>query len=512
MKSNYGNGLYKQFEDTQNRLDAMMARLDKIEQEHREEIRELKAEHAREVAELKEEIAERDTLIQNLTERNEALEGEVSRLKSIINNDSHNSSNPPSKDQKPNRKKAVNEHNSRRKSERKQGGQEGHKGKSLTNEDVRKMLDSGHCEHKVKSIGKPSDRYVTRYIVDVKVVPVITEYRIYQNKQGRFDIPADLGTQAVYGNRLKTFVIALYGIGVVSNNRIADFIRSMTDNVIQIATGTVYGFCRSFSEKATTTLLNIEEKLMNRDVIHTDATVMTVDGVQSYIRNVSTEDAVMYYDLPHKTVEEMKKVNVLTKHVGVMVHDHETALYRFPAQHAECNVHILRYLAKNSEDTKNDWSKQMSSFLLKANIDRKVLIEQELTSFSDDDIAEMEAEYDRILALGMEQNKGTKLLWAKKDEKKLLNRLRKYKPNHLLFLHRFDVSFDNNLSERDLRKCKNRQKMSGGFRTQVGCSMFCDILSVIETAKRQNVSPFEAIGKVLAGEALFEIPIRGGEQ
>ena len=123
MKSNYGNGLYKQFEDTQNRLDAMMARLDKIEQEHREEIRELKAEHAREVAELKEEIAERDTLIQHLTERNEALEGEVSRLKSIINNDSHNSSNPPSKDEKPSRKKAVNEHNSRRKSERKQGGQ-----------------------------------------------------------------------------------------------------------------------------------------------------------------------------------------------------------------------------------------------------------------------------------------------------------------------------------------------------------------------------------------------------
>ena len=40
--------------------------------------------------------------------------------------------------------------------------------------------------------------------------------------------------------------------------------------------------------------------------------------------------------------------------------------------------------------------------------------------------------------------------------------------NHLLFLHDFNISFDNNMSERDLRKCKNSQKMSGGFRTEAG--------------------------------------------
>ena len=58
--------------------------------------------------------------------------------------------------------------------------------------------------------------------------------------------------------------------------------------------------------------------------------------------------------------------------------------------------------------------------------------------------------------------------WATKEETSLLNRLKKYKRNHLLFLHDFNVPFDNNMSERDLRKCKNRQKMSGGFRTEAG--------------------------------------------
>ena len=73
------------------------------------------------------------------------------------------------------------------------------------------------------------------------------------------------------------------------------------------------------------------------------------------------------------------------------------------------------------------------------------------------------------------------------EETKLLNRLEKYQENHLLFLRDFSVPFENNLSERDLRKCKNRQKMSGGFRKQSGNEMYCSIMSIIETCKRKQI-------------------------
>ena len=43
-----------------------------------------------------------------------------------------------------------------------------------------------------------------------------------------------------------------------------------------------------------------------------------------------------------------------------------------------------------------------------------------------------------------------------KQEEALLNRLEKYRENHLLFIKRSEVPFDNNISERDLRKVKNR--------------------------------------------------------
>ena len=64
----------------------------------------------------------------------------------------------------------------------------------------------------------------------------------------------------------------------------------------------------------------------------------------------------------------------------------------------------------------------------------------------------IEVRYTGIIREGCLQNASTRPKWAKKDELALLNRMEKYSENHLLFLHRFDVPFDNNMSERDLRK------------------------------------------------------------
>ena len=71
--------------------------------------------------------------------------------------------------------------------------------------------------------------------------------------------------------------------------------------------------------------------------------------------------------------------------------------------------------------------------------------------------------------------------------------------NHLLFIYDFNVAFDNNMSERDLRKVKNRQKMAGGFRKTSGQEMFCNILTIIETLKRRNMGILENIKMFFEG-------------
>ena len=110
-----------------------------------------------------------------------------------------------------------------------------------------------------------------------------------------------------------------------------------------------------------------------------------------------------------------------------------------------------------------------------------------------------EKRYTDCLEKGREENQSTKHKYAKQEESALLNRLEKYRENHLLFIKRSEVPFDNNISERDLRKVKNRQKMAGGFRKKQGQEMYCRILSIVEALKRRKMNLMENIKQIFIG-------------
>ena len=162
---------------------------------------------------------------------------------------------------------------------------------------------------------------------------------------------------------------------------------------------------------------------------------------------------------------------------------------------------MLRYLLKNTEDCGTTWSVKLRELLYEMKSRRDEAVESGFKELSESELSAFMRRYDEILQLGRKENETTQPKWAKQEENALLNRLEKYKANHLLFLKRFDVAFTNNMSERDLRKCKNRQKLSGGFRTLEGCEMFADILSIIETAKRMNLSVFDTISSLFQSPA-----------
>lgn len=138
----------------------------------------------------------------------------------------------------------------------------------------------------------------------------------------------------------------------------------------------------------------------------------------------------------------MHKIRFLENYTGILVHNHETALYHFGTDHAECNVHIIRYLRKNTEETKNPWSAQMIVLLCEANTARKLLMVKGEASFLVSQVSEYEKRYVELLEHGREQNRETNLPCAKVDEAKLINRMEKYRHSHLPFLHNFSVSFD----------------------------------------------------------------------
>lgn len=478
MGGNYERGMY-------NQLMEVMARLDMVEKEHKKEVFRLKDE------------------ISDLKKENQRLLDENAHLKNIINHNSSNTSRPPSTDQKGG--KAVNTYHGRQKTSRKAGGQNGHKGTTLTKAEVEEKIRSGRCRHEIKTIGNPkASVYVTKYIVDLNVETVITEVRIYADKDGNIPIPPECRSDVVYGANVKALAVALYSEGVMSNDRIAAFLNAAGGDALGLSEGSVYSFCRKLAEASEESVRHLEEFLLKEKVVATDATTVTVNGKQNYIRNFSTENTVVYHAMNSKSIPVLEKLPFLLEFGGILLHDHETALYHFGTGHAECNVHIIRYLRKNTEETGNGWSGEMIRLLCGMNTKRKELMDRGERIFSEETITEYEGKYRELIQKGRKENKKTPHKYARQDERALLNRMEAYSENHLLFLHDFDVPFDNNISERDLRKAKNRQKMAGGFRKESGNAMYCIILTMIETLKKRKMGMIENLRKLYMGaSAIF---------
>ena len=486
MGGNYERGLYKQ-------LMEVMERLNSVEKTSRKEINNLNN-----------KISDLEKENRHLKEENKLLREDNARLKSILDNNSSNTSQPPSTDRKG--AKPANAYNGREKTGRRAGGQKGHRGITLTKADVEEEIRSGRCRHQVRIIGDPAGKtYITKYKIDIDVAPVITEIRIYADGEGRYAVPAQYRSDVVYGANVKAMAVALYSEGVMSNDRIAAFLNAVSGGGLRLSEGSVYRFCSSFSRKSEGSITHLEEELLNQPVVSTDATAITVNGRQGYIRNFSGAGSVLYRAMKDKTLDAMHKIRFLELFAGILVHDHETALYHFGTGHGECNVHLIRYLRKNTEDTGNTWSGEMIKLLCEMNQARKAAIVEGASCFETSVVAGYEKEYDSLIASGRGENKRTKHRYAKKEEKALLNRMERYKWNHLLFLHDFRVPFDNNMSERDLRKAKNRQKMAGGFRKASGHEMYCNILTIVETLKRRKMAIFENIKMLFMGTpAIFQ--------
>ncbi len=81
----------------------------------------------------------------------------------------------------------------------------------------------------------------------------------------------------------------------------------------------------------------------------------------------------------------------------------------------------------------------------------------------------------------------------KVDNFALVERLAKYKESVCFFIRNFNVPFDNNQAERDIRMIKVKTKVSGCFRTEEGARDCLKIMSYIGTAHKQGYNAYEAI-------------------
>lgn len=169
-----------------------------------------------------------------------------------------------------------------------------------------------------------------------------------------------------------------------------------------------------------------------------------------------------------------------------------------------CIIHTGRYCIEASQNIyETSWQMELYRFLLKIEKQRKILIKFGKKNFTNDEIRLIENDYDNILKNAEEQNEEILSTYWKEKEKTLLNRLRKYKNQTLLFVHDFEFPYDNNHMERLLRMIKGKTKISGRFRSTKGGERFGKIMSIIKTSKLRNLNPLNSIKEIYQGKVLF---------
>ena len=484
--------LFKQLEACMAKCDSLSLEIKQVKKEHKKEIRNIKKGFQKEKQVLNDEISSLKAIIVEKDKKIEKLNNEVDRLKSQINNDSNNSSLPPSTDIKPNKKIP----NNRKSTNNKVGGQIGHKGYHLSKKDVVEKINNNVFEHKIIDIGKKSDKYISKYILDVKVNVIAKEYRFYQDKNGKYNIPKEFKVDVQYGPEIKALCSTLNTEGIVAINKLTDFVSSISHGKLNISNGSIVNFIKELTVKSSPIMKKFEEKILNALLIHTDGTTTRCNNKNMCVRNYSTDKYTLLKATNGKSKKYIDETGILPKYVGALSHDHETLMYNYGKEHAECNVHILRYLSGNYENTSNSWCKDLSSFLCSLNEYKKKLLAKNVTSISVQNLKKYSLRYDEIINKGFEENKKIGSKFYAKEERKLLNRLKKYKDNHLIFIYNFSMPFDNNLSERELRHVKCKQKISGFFKSKKGLQNYLDIKSLIITCKKQCLDFYTIISNI----------------
>ncbi len=83
----------------------------------------------------------------------------------------------------------------------------------------------------------------------------------------------------------------------------------------------------------------------------------------------------------------------------------------------------------------------------------------------------------------------------------LIDRFVQYKGEVCLFINDFNIPFDNNQAERDVRMVKVKQKVSGCFRTKSGADAFATIMSYVGTANKHTIDTFTAIKAAITNQS-----------
>ena len=442
------------------------------------------------------------------------LQARVKELEMQLAKNSHNSNKPPSSDGLKKHTKSL-----RQKSERKVGGQKGHKGQTLkqvANPDRVVASSVENCSTCGQSLKETKvHAYEKRQVFDLPPIALeVTEYQAeiktcpHCQSTNKASFPKEVGQAVQYGSRIKVRLRRIYLMNqhLLPYERTSEIIADFYGH--EISVGTLYNINDACFEALERPVENIKEQIIASQVVHFDETGLRVEKRTQWLHSASTAELTFYMFHQRRGSEAMDKANILPQFTGTAIHDHWKPYLKYLCRHGLCNSHHLRELIFIYEQCEQNWAKKMIDLMLEI----KQTVEQAKMRGEKDldkgQIESFEHDYDGIIAQGLKMNPDRDPQRRKKKRSKaqnLLHRLKEHREATLAFMYDFCVPFDNNLAERDIRMVKVQQKISGCFRKQRGAAIFCRIRSYISTMKKQGHNILNSLQMSLDNKPIMQL-------
>jgi len=421
--------------------------------------------------------------------RIEELEARLAKYEAPDKN-SGNSSTPPSKESI--RDEAIRRTKTLRKpTGRTPGGQKGHEGNTLKmtqTPDETEEVSANYCTRCGESL-EDCERildYVTQVVSIPELKPIVREIRHYitvcKNCGERIQshAPRKRGSNAVvYDATVKSLVVYLSVVMFLPYGRIGNFFKEVFG--LAISQGSFVNWINEAKKNAAPAIEKIKECIMKSAVVGFDESGLYCNKELDWAWIAQTVYFTLLFHGSGRSHKELESRFGSSLERMTAVTDRHSAYFTLNfLNHQVCIAHLLRELQYLSElDKEQQWSRNVESLLQEAvherNENPQAVIDKQpwllkLDTLLMENLEHMAEQFDGL--------------------KKGLIKCRDYVFN---FLENPAIPPDNNASERGIRKVKIKMKNSGTFRSDQGADAFLDLLSIVETTKKHNNSPYAAI-------------------
>jgi transposase len=449
-----------------------------------------------------------------LEKRCEDLEAENALLKAQLNQNSNNSSRPPSSD---GYKKIAKKH--KQESEKAQGGQPGHKGDTQQQvakpdeiiEIIPPRCNCGYEYSKQDELVQTQKRQV------FDIPPPRIWVRQYQAlsckcpKCGQINkgvFPDDVNAPVQYGKQAKALVVLLNNEYKTPLKKIGELFNILYG--CEMNESTVIAAIKDCYENLSESETLIKNELLKAQVGHVDETGIRINKTLQWLHVFSNTQYTHLFVHAKRGKEAIEsEQSVIPDFKNFLVHDCWSSYFDFTAlRHVLCNAHIIRELQAvidNNTTQKAAWAKGMQKFLLDMNDkDFSQCVKEQDT---------LHADYLAWCEMGLAAEPPSEKTQGKRGKPKnskarnLLLRLIEHKDSILAFAFNENVPFTNNLAERDLRPAKIKLKISNSFRAIEGAKYYARIQGFISTARKQGKNILNELYNTFNGYNFITQPI-----